>query len=103
MTFKVPSTTDWHDAGMKRKMIIAAAALAVAASATGVAVAASGSGTSGGGVTGSRLDDGKDLLSQASITEQQAITAAQSAASGPLNEVDLEHYDGKLVFNVDVG
>jgi uncharacterized membrane protein YkoI len=49
------------------------------------------------------LDDGKDLLPQAKITEQQAIAAAQQAASGDLNEVDLERYDGKLVFNVDVG
>src|SRR3954467_6593787 len=51
----------------------------------------------------SRLDDGKDLLPQAAITEQQAIEAAQSAAPGGLNEVDLEHAGGRLVFNVDVG
>lgn len=51
----------------------------------------------------SRLDDGKDLLPQATITEQQAIAAARSAASGALNEVDLEHLGGRLVFNVDVG
>ncbi|MDP2673342.1 MAG: PepSY domain-containing protein [Dehalococcoidia bacterium] len=49
------------------------------------------------------LDDGKDLLSQASITLDQAIAAAQGAASGPLGEVDLEDYQGKLVFNVDIG
>jgi uncharacterized membrane protein YkoI len=49
------------------------------------------------------LDDGKDLLPQAGITLDQAIAAAQSAASGPVGEVDLEHYQGKLVFNVDVG
>ena len=42
-------------------------------------------------------------MSRAKITEQQAITAAQSAASGSLNEVDLEQYNGRLVFNVDVG
>jgi uncharacterized membrane protein YkoI len=51
----------------------------------------------------SRLDDGKDLLPQAKITEQQAVAAARSAASGALNEVDLEHRGGALVFNVDVG
>ena len=39
--------------------------------------------------SGSRLDDGADLLSQAKISEQEAITAAQTAASGPLSEVDL--------------
>jgi uncharacterized membrane protein YkoI len=49
------------------------------------------------------LDDGKGLLPQAGITLDQAIAAAQSAASGPVGEVDLEHYQGTLVFNVDVG
>ena len=53
--------------------------------------------------SGSRLDDGKDLVGQAKISEAQAIRAAQSAASGPLNEVDLERAGGKLVYNVDVG
>ncbi len=53
--------------------------------------------------TGSRLDDGADLLSQAKISEQEAIAAAQTAASGPLSEIDLEDYEGRLVFNVDVG
>jgi uncharacterized membrane protein YkoI len=51
----------------------------------------------------SRMDDGKDLLPQAKITEQQAIAAAQRVASGDLNEVDLEHLDGVLVYTVDVG
>jgi uncharacterized membrane protein YkoI len=58
---------------------------------------------SGSAAAPSRLDDGKALLPQAKISEQQAIDAAQTAASGALNEVDLEHYDGRLVFNVDVG
>jgi uncharacterized membrane protein YkoI len=49
------------------------------------------------------LDDGKDLLPQAGITLEQAVVAAQSAASGMVGEVDLEKYDGKLVFNVDIG
>jgi len=49
------------------------------------------------------LDDGKDLLPEAQVTVDQAIAAAQSAASGPVGEVDLEHHQGKLVFNVDVG
>ena len=71
-------------------------ATAVGLGAVGVAWAAGGSGAS-------RLDDGKALLPQAKITEQQAIAAAQTAASGGLNEVDLEHAGGRLVFNVDVG
>jgi uncharacterized membrane protein YkoI len=80
---------------------------AVTAVTVGIAVLAA----AGGGVAfangrasgGSRLDDGKQLVPQAKISVQQAITAAQGAASGGLNEVDLEHYDGKLVYNVDVG
>ena len=49
------------------------------------------------------LDDGKDLLPQASVSLADAIAAAQAAASGAIGEVDLEYYDGRLVFNVDVG
>jgi len=49
------------------------------------------------------LDDGKDLLPQAGITIDQAIAAAQTAASGSVGEIDLEDYQGKLAFNVDVG
>jgi uncharacterized membrane protein YkoI len=56
-----------------------------------------------GGGAPSRLDDGKDLAGQASITEAQAVNAARTAASGALNEVDLERVDGRLVYNVDVG
>jgi uncharacterized membrane protein YkoI len=74
-------------------------ALAAVGGTAGVAAIAGAS----GGPASSRLDDGKDLLSQAKVSETQAIAAAQSAASGSLNEVDLEHFDGRLVYNVDVG
>jgi uncharacterized membrane protein YkoI len=49
------------------------------------------------------LDDGKDFLPQAKITTAQAVDAAQGARSGVLGQVDLEHYNGKLVYSVDVG
>ncbi len=49
------------------------------------------------------LDDGKDLLPQATITLDDAIKAAQRSQSGSLGEVDLEHFKGQLVFNVDIG
>jgi uncharacterized membrane protein YkoI len=49
------------------------------------------------------LDDGKDLLPQAKISLEQAVAAAQASTSGEIGEIDLEHYQGKLVFNVDVG
>src|SRR4051812_34466233 len=76
---------------------------AFAAERAGGAPPAGGAGTATSATAASRLDDGKRLLSQATITEQQAIAAAQSAATGALNEVDLEHANGTLVFNVDVG
>jgi uncharacterized membrane protein YkoI len=82
---------------MRRKVIAVVAALAAVSAVTGVALA------SGGTSASSRLDDGQDLLGQAKITERQAIAAAQTAASGQLNEVDLERHDGRLVFTVDVG
>ena len=84
---------------MRKTITTMAAIAALGATGAGVAWAAGGS----GGTGASRLDDGKDLLPRAKITEQRAISAAQAAASGALDEVDLEHLDGKLVFNVDVG
>lgn len=49
------------------------------------------------------IDDGAELLPQAGITLDQAIAAAQGAAQGSLGEVDLEDYQGKLAFNVEIG
>jgi uncharacterized membrane protein YkoI len=84
---------------MSRHLKIGAAVLAVAALGGGAIAAASGN--SGGGPN--KLDDGTDLLPQAKLSLAQAVTAAQTAASGTVGEVDLEHYSGRLVFNVDVG
>jgi uncharacterized membrane protein YkoI len=98
----------------KRIYATGAVVAAMALGAAGIATA-SGSSTPAGSQapeqevihapdsSGSRLDDGANLLPQAKITEAEAIQAAQTAASGPLNEVDLEDYQGQLVFNVDVG
>jgi uncharacterized membrane protein YkoI len=49
------------------------------------------------------LDDGEDLLPLATITIDEAVTAAQTAASGEIGEIDLEYVNDILVFNVDVG
>jgi uncharacterized membrane protein YkoI len=76
---------------------------AIAALAGAVTLALAGAGIATAGTAPSRLDDGAQYLSQAKITEAQAIAAAQNAASGALNEVDLERSGGRLVFNVDVG
>jgi uncharacterized membrane protein YkoI len=86
-----------------KKVLGVAAALAALGAGTGVALAGRSTPAPNGDVTGSRLDDGKDLLPRAKISEQAAIKAAQGAASGALNEVDLKNYRGHLVFNVDVG
>lgn len=49
------------------------------------------------------LDDGKDLLPQTTISLGQAVAAAQRAQSGKLGQVDLERYNGRIVYMVDVG
>ena len=76
-----------------------ASVAAIAAGGVGVAAASGGSSPP----SGSRLDDGKQYLPQAKVSEQEAIAAAQQAATGDLNEVDLEYYNGHLSWNVDVG
>jgi hypothetical protein len=45
------------------------------------------------------MDDGAELLGQASISAEEAISAAQEAARGELGELDPEKHEGKLVFN----
>ena len=49
------------------------------------------------------LDDGKQFLPQTKVTVAQAVAAAQRAESGQLGQVDLEQYNGRLVYSVDVG
>jgi len=49
------------------------------------------------------LDDGKDLVPQTKISLAQAVVAAQRAANGQLGQVDLERFDGRIVYMVDVG
>ena len=83
-----------------KKAYVAVAGLALSIAAVGGLGQFSRSASAG---QGGRLDEGKNLLLQAAITFDQAIAEAQAAASGDLDEVDLEYYEGKLVFNVDVG
>ena len=49
------------------------------------------------------IDDGAELLDQATISLEVALAAAQAYADGALDETDLEFYQDRLVFNVDVG
>ena len=74
----------------------------VVASGTKSSDGVSSGGASSGGAAG-QIDDGAELLDQAPISLEDALAAAQAAASGKLGEVDLEMYQGRLVFNVDVG
>lgn len=90
---------------MKRKILIAAAALVVA---LGGATYALGGGNGlifddGKYVKPGTLDDGKNLQPEAKISLAQAIAAAQGAADGALGQVDLERYRGGVVYMVDVG
>jgi uncharacterized membrane protein YkoI len=97
-------------AGVFAAMALGGAGLALASGgSSGGSGGGSSEETSGGGTPAAapasapRLDDGASLLPKAQISEQQADRAAQSAASGALNEDDLEYYNGRLVWNVDVG
>ena len=49
------------------------------------------------------LDDGKELLSQTSISVPSAVAIAQRSAGGALGQVDLEHFHGEFVYMVDIG
>jgi uncharacterized membrane protein YkoI len=49
------------------------------------------------------LDDGKDLLSQTTISLSTAVATARQGAAGALGQVDLEHFHGGIVYTVDVG
>jgi uncharacterized membrane protein YkoI len=90
---------------MKKRLLIVAVALAAALGAATLAVGGSRGliWDDGQYYEPGSLDDGKELLPQTKITLGQAIAAAQRAAQGDLGQVDLEHYDGRLVFMVDVG
>jgi uncharacterized membrane protein YkoI len=94
---------------MKKRfvLIFAAASAAVLLVLVGATLAFGGPGRliydDGAYVKPGSLDDGKDLQSQATISLRRAVQQAQGAASGSLGQVDLEHYDGRLVYTVDVG
>jgi uncharacterized membrane protein YkoI len=49
------------------------------------------------------LDDGKDLLPQATVSLATAVATAQKASTGALGQVDLERYHGAVVYMVDIG
>ncbi|MFT4036691.1 MAG: PepSY domain-containing protein, partial [Thermomicrobiales bacterium] len=50
------------------------------------------------------LSSGSELQSQATVTLDQAVAAAQGAATGQLGSVDLEMNDsGVLVYSVEIG
>jgi uncharacterized membrane protein YkoI len=49
------------------------------------------------------LDDGKDLLPQATVSLAEANATAQRVAEGGLGQVDLEHFGDRVVYAVDVG
>src|SRR5262245_61118353 len=90
---------------MRKKLVVLAVAAALML--VGATLAFGGPGRliydDGAYVKPGSLDDGKELRPQASITLQQAIAAAQNAASGSLGQADPEHYQGRRVYPVAVG
>ena len=86
---------------------VAALALGAALLAGGIAGASAqddaGPNEVGSPAAPATLDDGAELLPQAGISLEEAIAAAQGAASGAVGAVDLEYVAGILAFNVDVG
>ena len=91
---------------MKKKAVIAVAAGSAVLALGGATYALGGGGgiwDDGHVVQPGSLDDGKDLLSQTTISLSQAVAAAQKAQEGALGQVDLEHYGGRIVYMVDVG
>ncbi len=77
-----------------------------AALALGMALTAfsAGSVVLGSRPNGPFVDDGSELLAEATIPPNTAIASAQTVASGPIdNEVDLERDGGRLVYEIEVG
>ena len=83
----------------KRTYWIVALVAVIALVSTAATISSGVTAPSGAG----QIDDGAELLPQATISLEDAIAAAQAAADGALGEVDIEKYEGRLVFNVDVG
>lgn len=50
-----------------------------------------------------QLDEGSELLSEASISVEEAVAIAQAAGSGSTGDVELERSGGQLVYEVEVG
>ena len=86
-----------------RPLKLVAAVCAIGALAFGAASLASAGQTGQSSAGGYTLDDGEALAGKASISIEQAVSAARTAATGPIGEIDLEHLGGRLVYNVDVG
>jgi len=90
----------------KRIALFAALAAVVALAAAAFAFGGAGAGLindDGHFVKPGTLDDGKQYLSQTSITTAQAAAAAERAQNGKLGQVDLESRSGRIVYVVDVG
>ena len=83
----------------KRTLLTLALAAIIALAVIGATL---GAGTGSNGASGG-IDDGAELLPQATISLEDAIAAAQGAFDGAIGEIDLETHEGRLVFNVDVG
>jgi uncharacterized membrane protein YkoI len=91
---------------MRRRLILTAALVAVVALAAATFALGGPRGLiwdDGHFAKPGTLDDGKDLLAQTSLQLTSAVATAQGAATGTLDQVDLERFHGTIVYMVDIG
>ena len=50
-----------------------------------------------------RLEEGSELVEEATVSVEDAIAIAQSAASGSVDDVELERSNGVLVYEIEIG
>lgn len=52
---------------------------------------------------GGQLEEGSELLPEANISVEEAIAAAEGVASGQVDDVELERFGDRLLYEVEVG
>ncbi|MDQ3547558.1 MAG: PepSY domain-containing protein [Chloroflexota bacterium] len=52
---------------------------------------------------GGRLDDGRRMLSDADISVEEAIAIAEGAATGRVDDIELERFGDRLLYQIEVG
>jgi uncharacterized membrane protein YkoI len=94
-----PQMTDTtNTTRLPRRIIVAAVGTALMIALGAAAIAMDSAGATGE----QRLDDGRHLLSDAEISPEEAIEIALSEVDGVVEDVDLEHKGGQLVYEIEI-